>query len=55
MSCKGFAEDTGFEPVGPLSRLVFETSTINHSDNPPVQRRKINKFRMIINHSRGGI
>lgn len=30
-----FAEDTGFEPVGPFSRLVFETSTINHSDNPP--------------------
>ncbi len=30
-----FAEDTGFEPVGPFSRLVFETSTINRSDNPP--------------------
>ena len=34
-SYSDFAEDTGFEPVGPFSRLVFETSTINHSDNPP--------------------
>lgn len=42
-----FAEDTGFEPVGPFSRLVFETSTINHSDNPPCLRCKINKFRNI--------
>ena len=40
-----FAEDTGFEPVGPFSRLVFETSTINHSDNPPCLRCKINNFR----------